>query len=437
MRHHPRSDNAFEQDKPGTDARDQVEARIEKVRQQGGVFVEAVRATRMAMVLTDPALPGNPIVFANQSFLDLTGYSLDQVLGQQPHFMNGTGTDPNDAERFRSILENDQDGVVETVQYAKDGRRFVATVLLSAFKDDAGHTTHHFLSWADITRQVDAEADADDLRKAQEALHASEERKSFLLRLGDAMRAQPDANAVMEVAARMLGERLNASRIMFAEYDHVNRLANIFHGWFADGAMPFPAVLRLDDFKGDILDDLGAGRTVRIDNAGPPFERPDLAAIATLGVKALLSPPLIVNGTLVMNVSAHQHEPRHWTDNEVTLVQEVSERLWAELARARTEAALRESEKRYRELFERIDEGFCIIEVIFDDGGKAIDYLFVEVNPAFERHTGIPDAAGRRMRDIVPEHEEHWFRAYGEVALSGQAKRLQALPSSWETASTI
>jgi PAS domain S-box-containing protein len=324
------------------------------------------------------------------------------------------------------VLENDQDGVVETVQYAKDGRRFVATVLLSAFKDDAGNTIHHFLSWADITRQVDAEADAYDLREAQKALHASEERQSFLLALGDAMRAQPDAKAVMEVAARMLGECLNASRIMFAEYDHENRLADIFHGWFADGAMPFPAVLRLDDFEGHILEDLRAGRTVRIDNTGPPFDKPDLAAVAELGVKALLSPPLIVNGTLMMNVSVHQHEPRHWTDNEVALVQEVSERLWAELARARTEAALRASEERYRELFERIDEGFCIIEVFFDDSGKAIDYLFVEINPAFERHTGISDAVGRRMRDIAPDHEEHWFSTYGEIARTGQARRLQA-----------
>ena len=275
MSDHSRSDNAFEQDKPGTEARDRVVARIDELRQRGGVFVEAVRATRMAMVLTDPALPGNPIVFANQAFLDLSGYRMDEVLGQQPYFMNGSGTDPDDAERFRTILENDQDGVVETVQYAKDGRRFVATVLLSAFQDDAGNTIHHFLSWADITRQVEAEAEADDLRQAQKALHASEERQSFLLALGDAMRAQPDATAVMEVAARMLGERLNASRIMFAEYDHKNRLADIFHGWFADGAMPFPAVLRLDDFEGHILEDLRAGRTVRVDNTGSPFERPD------------------------------------------------------------------------------------------------------------------------------------------------------------------
>lgn len=66
----------------------------------------------------------------------------------------------------------------------------------------------------------------------------------------------------------------------------------------------------------------------------------------------------------------------------------------------RAATALRASEERYRELFERIDEGFCIIDMIFDDTGRAVDYLFVDVNPAFERQTGIVDAKGRRMREI-------------------------------------
>lgn len=102
---------------------------IEAVRGRGGVFVDAVRATRMAMALTDPNLPGNPIVFANESFLKLSGYDMDEILGQQPHFMNGAGTDPADADRFRQGLQEDRDTVIDTVQYRKDGSRFVATVL--------------------------------------------------------------------------------------------------------------------------------------------------------------------------------------------------------------------------------------------------------------------------------------------------------------------
>jgi signal transduction histidine kinase len=73
---------------------------------------------------------------------------------------------------------------------------------------------------------------------------------------------------------------------------------------------------------------------------------------------------------------------------------------------------LRESEQNYRMLFESIDEGFCIVEVLFDQNEKPVDYRFLQISPSFERQTGIKNAAGRRMREIAPQHEEHWFEIY-------------------------
>ena len=84
---------------------------------------------------------------------------------------------------------------------------------------------------------------------------------------------------------------------------------------------------------------------------------------------------------------------------------------------------LRESEERYRALFNAIDSGFCVIEVLFDETEKAIDYRFVEVNPAFEQQTGLKNVEGRRVRELVPQHEEHWFQIYGEVAVTGKSVR--------------
>jgi PAS domain S-box-containing protein len=83
----------------------------------------------------------------------------------------------------------------------------------------------------------------------------------------------------------------------------------------------------------------------------------------------------------------------------------------------------RESEERYRTLFNAIDEGFCIVEMIYDDVGQPVDYRFLEVNPAFERQTGLRHAEGRRMRDLAPLHEEHWFQIYSKVALTGEPIR--------------
>ncbi|MFZ0450848.1 MAG: PAS domain-containing protein, partial [Desulfatiglandaceae bacterium] len=87
------------------------------------------------------------------------------------------------------------------------------------------------------------------------------------------------------------------------------------------------------------------------------------------------------------------------------------------------ENELSESEKRYRTLFNAIDEGFCIIEVIFDENEKPIDYRFIEINPSFEKQTGLINAQGKRMRELAPKHEDHWFEIYGKIAVTGQPAR--------------
>jgi PAS domain S-box-containing protein len=98
----------------------------------------------------------------------------------------------------------------------------------------------------------------------------------------------------------------------------------------------------------------------------------------------------------------------------------------AALERARADREIRDSEQRYRTLFETIDEGFCIIEMLFDDAGNPNDYRFLEVNPAFEHHTGFVNARGKRIRELVPQHDEHWFETYGKVAATGEPIRFES-----------
>lgn len=89
----------------------------------------------------------------------------------------------------------------------------------------------------------------------------------------------------------------------------------------------------------------------------------------------------------------------------------------------RAEQALRDSEKRYRNLFESIDEGFCILEMLFDATGRPNDWRYLEVNPAFERHNGMERATGRRVLEMVPNLESRWFEIYGKVATTGESLR--------------
>ncbi len=89
------------------------------------------------------------------------------------------------------------------------------------------------------------------------------------------------------------------------------------------------------------------------------------------------------------------------------------------------ELAQRENAERYQALFKVLDQGFCIIELVFDERERPIDYIFIETNPAFEAQTGLDDAAGRSMRSLHLEHEGPWLEIYGRIALTGEPERFE------------
>ncbi|GAB3430441.1 GAF domain-containing sensor histidine kinase [Niabella aquatica] len=91
-----------------------------------------------------------------------------------------------------------------------------------------------------------------------------------------------------------------------------------------------------------------------------------------------------------------------------------------EIARLKDEIALKATDK-YFTVVNNMDQGFCIIEVIFDLEGKATDYRFLEINPLFEKQTGLKNAVGKTIRELQPAHEDHWFEIYGKVAKTGKS----------------
>ncbi|HEY0864123.1 MAG TPA: CHASE3 domain-containing protein [Lacunisphaera sp.] len=89
------------------------------------------------------------------------------------------------------------------------------------------------------------------------------------------------------------------------------------------------------------------------------------------------------------------------------------------------EAALRSSEEEYRTLFESMDEGYCILDLLFDAQDRAVDFRFARLNPSFEKLTGLTGALGRRIRELSPDFESYWFETYGRVARTGEPERFQ------------
>lgn len=200
--------NEFEENLADTAARTLSERHMEAVRQRGGMFVEAVRVTRMPMLVTDATLPSNPIIFANPAFTALSGYQEDELLGQHPHFMNGVGTEPGAIRQYEAAIHEGRDETLEILQYRKDGAPFRAMLFASPLNDGQGRVTNHFLSYLDITRRYDAE---DKLRLLTFELEE---------RVTERTRELEASNERLEAANERLGKLVAEREMLLSEVNH-------------------------------------------------------------------------------------------------------------------------------------------------------------------------------------------------------------------------
>jgi PAS domain S-box-containing protein len=162
--------------------------------------VIAVKRTRMPMLVTDPGQPDNPIVLANQAFLDLSGYDAEEVLGRNCRFLQGSGTDPRQVSRVREAIAAEEEITVELRNYRKDGSAFWNELLISPVHDDDGKLLYFFASQKDITKRRQAqELEAEELRLLREVDHRAKNALALvqgIVRLSRSEDAQAYAAAV-------------------------------------------------------------------------------------------------------------------------------------------------------------------------------------------------------------------------------------------------
>lgn len=295
-------------------------------------------------------------------------------------------------------------------------------------------TTHHVASRARVLADdhgepaylVGTNRDVTAERAAAALLRADAELKAYLVRLADAIRPLRDPLAIQSEATRSLAEALVASRVMYSEVDELDDAAFVIRQEIRRPGVPSAIGRhRLESFGRVVAQAFRAGRTLVVSDLDRlqgilPAER---AAYAALRVQAFIGVPLVKDGRLTAYLSVSEDSPRAWTPIEVETIEQTAERTWAAVEQARAEAALREGEAKYRSLFQSMDQGFCIIQVVHDDAGRPCDYRFLEANRSFERQTGLADPIGRLASELVPGLEAGWSETYGEVARSGVPAR--------------
>lgn len=124
---------------------------------RGDPFAAAVRATRMAMVITDPSQPDNPIVFCNEAFQLLTGYGREEIVGRNCRFLQGADTDKRSVAKIRAAIAAEESIHIDLLNYRKDGSTFWNALFLSPVRGENGDVQFFFASQLDVTDRVMAQ----------------------------------------------------------------------------------------------------------------------------------------------------------------------------------------------------------------------------------------------------------------------------------------
>ena len=303
------------------------------------------------------------VVDVNDQFLKMTGYTREDVRAGLMNWAEMTPPEYHaaDEEARRQVKETGVHQAYEKEFIRKDGTRVQVQIWAAAYEDDRSKGVSFIL---DITERKRAE---EDLRRAKRDWERTFDSVPDLIAVLDNRHRIVRANQAM---AQRLGVTPEACAGM--------ECFGCVHGTSAPIAN-CPHTLSLADGLEHALE-------VHEDRLGGDF----------------------------LVTTTPMFDERGEMDGTVHVARDITEHKQAE-------EALRQSERRYRNLFNAMNEGFCIIEVLFDEAGKPVDYQFVEVNEAFERQTGLHDAAGKRMRELAPDHEEYWFEIYGRIALTGES----------------
>ncbi|WP_416670348.1 PAS domain S-box protein [Egbenema bharatensis] len=503
----------------------------EKLRESEERYRAIVNQAVTGVACTD--LTGK-FTLVNQKYCEITGYTAAELSQRRMQDITHPDDLPRNVELFTRMITEGTSFEIEKRYICKDDSIVWVINSVSAVCDHDGKPQSVVAIVLDITE-----------RKRREA-HAA-----LLAEIGEDFSRFSTANEIMQTVGVKIGACLQITTCNFTDVDEAHDRVTVHHGWSSPEVPSTVGTFRLSQYLSKEFERASrAGETVVVCNTQDD-PRTDAAGYAALNMYSFVTVPFHRNGKWTHYIAICHSQPRDWCEDEIQLIEEISNRIFPRLERARTEAALRESEERfrtvtatvpqliwtatpdgrvdylsdqwadyvglapeqlhgwswqqvthpedlpntvrdwqhclrsgepleiqhrfrhrtgewrwqlvrgvpikdavgnirqwvgtctdiqgevdikealreseakYRSLFDSIDEGFCIIEVLFDQAGNAFDYRFLEANAALEKHTGLVDVIGKTMRDFAPQMETYWFEIYGRIALTGIPERFE------------
>ena len=270
-----------------------------------------------------------------------------------------------------------------------------------------------------------------------------------LHRLNRTLRAISNTNQLMARAKSEPGYLKNVCRIVardcghrlvwigYAENDEEKTVRPVAHSGFDRGYVESLRITWADHVRG--RGPTGTAiRTGKVCVCRNMLTDPDFtpwrASALERGYASSIVLPLRAGGKILGAINIYSKDPDPFSKDEVKFLKELAGDiaygiifLRLRAAHTKAEEALKISERRYRSLFEQMTEGFALHEIVCDANGEPKDYIFLDVNPTFEKLAGLKKGAviGKCITQIFPGENPLWIKAYGEVALTGKPVRFE------------
>ena len=203
-----------------------------------------------------------------------------------------------------------------------------------------------------------------EAHRTRVALEASEAKLRFLDSLGRAVADSRNADDILAVTTQMTAQHIGMSNCAYADMDEDEDGFTIRGNWHAEGSPSIVGRYRLSDFGALAVGELRAGRPFIIADCAAELPPAQAKRLEAMGIAATVCMPLIKQGRLTALMAVHDRRPHHWSDDELAVIREVTERSWAHIQRAGAEGVMRAREAHHRQILDSaVDYGIVATDL--------------------------------------------------------------------------